>query len=189
MSKLIIKLILFFKIDILLNYIKNQLNLAEIHRIELKSGNKINYFDQGFNGLKIITTNGDYSKFKIHITSHLKSDTVIECSGGVSIGKYFHTGKGLTIFSHNHNYNSQKAIPYDTVSVPGPVEIKDFVWCGSNVTIVPGVTIGEGVVIGSGTVVTKDVPDYAIIGGNPHKIIKFRDIETFKRLKEEEKFY
>jgi acetyltransferase-like isoleucine patch superfamily enzyme len=61
--------------------------------------------------------------------------------------------------------------------------IKDFVWCGSNVTIAPGVTIGEGVVIGTGAVITKDIPDYAVVGGNPAKIIKYRDIKQFQKCK------
>ncbi|MNE13564.1 Maltose O-acetyltransferase [compost metagenome] len=119
----------------------------------------------------------------------MKSDTFIDCSGGVKIGKYFHTGKGLTIFSTNHNYNSSEAIPYDTTELKEPVEIKDFVWCGANVTIVPGVTIGEGAVIAGGSVVTKDVPDYAIVGGNPAKVIKYRDIDTFLDLKKRKRFY
>lgn len=113
----------------------------------------------------------------------------INAYGGVSIGRYCHIGKGLTIFSHNHNYNSEKLIPYDEIEIKKPVFIKDFVWCGANVTIVPGVTIGEGVVIGSGTVITKDVPDYAIIGGNPHVIIKFRNVELFDKLKTDGKFH
>jgi acetyltransferase-like isoleucine patch superfamily enzyme len=95
----------------------------------------------------------------------------------------------LTIFFSNHNYNSALSIPYDAMNVEKPVIIKDFVWCGVNVTIVPGVTVEEGAVIGAGSVVTKDVPDYAIIGGNPAKILKYRDIELFKKLKEEKKFY
>ena len=109
--------------------------------------------------------------------------------GGVRIGKYFHPGRGLTIFSTNHNYNSDKLIPYDEIDIPKPVVIKDFVWCGANVTILPGVTIGEGAVIGAGSVVTKDVPDYAVVAGNPAKVIKYRDIEKFKKLKKEGKFY
>lgn len=189
MSKIIIKLILFFKVDILLTILRNQIHLAEINRVEQKSGNKINYVDQGFGGVKIISVNGDYSKFKIDNTSHLKSDTIIECSGGVSIGKYFHTGRGLTIFSINHNYKDAEAIPYDNKIIDKPVVIKDFVWCGANVTIVPGVIIGEGVIIASGCVVTKDVPDYAIIGGNPHNVLSYRDIDAFMKLKNEEKFY
>lgn len=189
MRKYILKIILVFKIDILLSMLRNLIQLAEIKRIEGKCNCTINYVNQGFNGVKIISSTGDYSKFNIHSSSHLKSDTIIECTGGVTIGKYFHTGRGLTIFSTNHNYNSLFSIPYDDIDITKPVIIKDFVWCGANVTIVPGVTIGEGVVIAAGTVVTKNVPDFAVIGGNPHKIIKYRNIETFNQLKENEKFY
>lgn len=113
----------------------------------------------------------------------------INAYGGVNIGQYCHIGKGLTIFSHNHNYQSSKYIPYDEIVIVRPVNIKDFVWCGSNVTIVPGVTICEGAVIGSGAVVTKDVPKCAIVGGNPAKVIKYRDVVLFEKLKSEGKFY
>jgi len=128
-------------------------------------------------------------RLSIDIGTVINGNCYINAFGGVKIGKFCHIGKGLTIFSHNHNYDSEFSIPYDNIDIVAPVEIRDFVWCGANVTIVPGVTIGEGVVIGSGTVVTKNVPDYAIIGGNPHQIIKFRNIETFKKLKDEKKFY
>jgi acetyltransferase-like isoleucine patch superfamily enzyme len=182
----LIKLGLFFKIDIFFDRITTLIYYIKVKRLEEKTGIKINFIRQGEGG---ITIGGDLSKFYIHPTSHLKSDTFIECSGGVRIGKYFHTGRGLTIFSTNHNYNSDKSIPYDEVDIKKPVIIKDFVWCGANVTIVPEVTIGEGAVIGAGAVVTKDVPDYAIVGGNPAKVITYRNIKLFKKLKKEEKFY
>jgi len=188
MNLILLRFIYILKIDILILKIKHVFERSQLYRIEKMCGCKINYFEQGFNVVRIISSNGDYSKFKIDSTSHLKSDTLIECSGGVTIGKYFHTGRGLTIFSTNHNYESNTMIPYDNISINKPVIINDFVWCGSNVTIVPGVTIGEGVVIGAGTVVTKDVPNYAVIGGNPHKIIKYRNIELFNSLKHDEKF-
>jgi Acetyltransferase (isoleucine patch superfamily) len=54
-----------------------------------------------------------------------------------------------------------------------PVVIKDKVWIGFNCIILKGVTIGEGAVVGAGSVVTKDVPDYAVVAGNPAKIIKY----------------
>lgn len=146
---------------------------------------KINFVPQGDGGVII----GNPRFFKIHETSHLKSNTYIECQGGVTIGRYFHTGRGLTIFSGNHNYNSNESIPYGKESILKPVIIKDFVWCGANVTICPGVTIGEGAVIGAGAVVTKDVPDCAIVGGNPAKVIKYRDIDLFNKLKQEKKFF
>lgn len=59
-------------------------------------------------------------------------------------------------------------------SVPRPVIISDDVWIGARVTILPGVHIGKGAIIGAGAVVTKDVPEYAVVGGNPAKIIKYR---------------
>jgi acetyltransferase-like isoleucine patch superfamily enzyme len=126
---------------------------------------------------------GDLGKFSIDPTSHLKSDTFIECGGGVAIGRYFHPGRGLTIFSSNHNYAAGTRIPYDHIQHLLPVAIGDFVWCGANVTILPGVTVGEGAVIGAGSVVVKDIPRCAVVGGNPARVLKFRDIEHFDRLK------
>lgn len=54
------------------------------------------------------------------------------------------------------------------------IVIGNDVWIGQNVTILRGVTIGNGAVLASNTVITKDVPDYAIIGGIPGKLIKYR---------------
>jgi len=52
------------------------------------------------------------------------------------------------------------------------VYIKNDAWIGFNVIILKGVTIGEGAIVGAGSVVTKDVPDWTIVGGNPAKIIR-----------------
>lgn len=52
-----------------------------------------------------------------------------------------------------------------------------------------GVTIHEGAVVGAGSVVTKDVPAYAVVAGNPCKVIKYRDIGVYKRLAAENKQY
>ena len=84
----------------------------------------------------------------------------------------------------SHDYDNGDAIPYGLSNVSKQVIIEDFVWLGSDVTISGNVHIGEGAIIAIGSVVVKDVPPYAIVGGNPAKIIKYRDIEHFNTLKQ-----
>ena len=63
------------------------------------------------------------------------------------------------------------------------VKIGNDVWVGARVIILEGVTIGDGAVVAAGAVVTKDVPPYAIVGGVPARIIKYRfDEETIQKL-------
>ena len=66
----------------------------------------------------------------------------------------------------NGQYHNWDATP------KGPVKISKGAWLGARVIILKGVTIGEGAVVGAGSVVTKDVPAWTIVGGNPAKIIR-----------------
>lgn len=92
------------------------------------------------------------------------------------IGENVMMGEACFIYTRNHKF--------DRLDIPmceqgfdeyKPVIISDDVWIGSRVTILPGTKIGKGVVIGAGAVVTGTIPDYAIIGGVPAKIIKYRE--------------
>lgn len=107
---------------------------------------------------------------------------VISGSGKVKIGDYFHSGVECMIISENHNYEGDR-IPYDSTYIKKECIIDDFVWLGNRVMIVGNVHIGEGAIIAAGSVVVKDVPNYAIVGGNPAKIIKYRNIDHFLDLK------
>lgn len=109
--------------------------------------------------------------------------------GKVTIGQYFHSGVECLIITQNHNYDTGDAIPYDESYIYKDVEIGDFVWLGSRVMILPGTKIGEGAIIQGGSVVHGEIPPYAIAGGNPAKVFKYRDIEHFKKLKAEGKFH
>lgn len=127
-------------------------------------------------------------RLKIGYKTAISGDCFINAYGGVSIGKYCHIAKGLTIYSHNHNWKSNSKIPYDEKSIFKPVIIGDCVWLGANVTIAPGAEIGDGVIVSCGSVVFGKIPKCAIIRGNPAQIIGYRDEQLFKKLYDSGKF-
>ena len=101
----------------------------------------------------------------------------INCKLGseVEIGDNVMMGPYCTIYSRNH--------AFDKTDIPmcqqgfqeiKPVCIGNDVWIGGHVIILPGVHVSNGAIIGAGAVVTKDVPEYAVVGGNPAKILKYR---------------
>lgn len=88
----------------------------------------------------------------------------------VFIGDDFMAAEGLTILTGGHD-------PDTMVPVCEKVIIGKRVWCGANVTILPGVTIGDDVVIGTGSVVNKDIPKESIVAGVPARLIRNVDME------------
>ena len=61
--------------------------------------------------------------------------------------------------------------------------IREYAWIGAGATILPGVCVGRHTVVGAGSVVTRDVPDYAVVVGNPARVVKLLDGEKFKEQK------
>ncbi len=91
------------------------------------------------------------------------------------IGNDVMMGVNVTIFGSNHAFD-RTDIPMlrqGSKTYP-PVVIEDDVWIGSNVIVLPGRTIKKGSIIAAGTVLTKDFPEYSIVGGNPSRLIKSR---------------
>lgn len=113
---------------------------------------------------------------------YVGSDCKFYAEGGLKIGAYTKFGQGTIILTTNHNYKSQTRVPYDNVGLLKSVEIGKNAWIGVRCVICPGVKIEEGAIVAMGAVVTKSVPKCAIVGGNPAKIIGYRDIEKYDEL-------
>jgi maltose O-acetyltransferase len=93
----------------------------------------------------------------------------------VKIGNDVMMGEDVIIMTSSHNFEDVN-IPMRLQGFlpPNEVIIDDDVWIGSRVIILPGVKIGKGAIIGAGAVVTKNIPEYCIVGGVPAKIIRDR---------------
>ncbi len=105
----------------------------------------------------------------------INHSAILSASGGIEFEDDVMSAPELRIASVNHDMNERH-----TVYTYGKVLVKKNAWLGMNVTICPGVTIGEYAVVAAGAVVTKDVPDYAIIGGVPAKVIRMLDLKEQK---------
>lgn len=119
----------------------------------------------------------------------------------LKIGKFCSIATNVTIFlGGNHRTDWISTYPFSVInqdfpnangieghpSTKGNVSIENDVWIGTNATIMSGITIHNGAVIAANAVVTKDVPPYAIVAGNPAKIVKFRfsqvEIEQLQKI-------
>ena len=104
---------------------------------------------------------------------------------GVTVGRYVSMAPGVRVFLRNHPverlslhpffYNSQLGFVAQDTITSGVLEIGHDAWIGERVIITPGCSrIGLGAVIGAGAIVTKDVPDFGVVAGNPAKFLRFR---------------
>ncbi|KAG0020193.1 Maltose acetyltransferase [Entomortierella chlamydospora] len=126
------------------------------------------YIEPPFNcdyGCNITLGKGVYMNFNC---------VILDC-GYVEIGDNTFLAPNVQLFGATHPINPQ--IRSKGVELGMPIKIGNDVWIGGGSIICPGVTIGDGVTIGAGSVVTKNVPPYTIVGGNPAKILKVLDKE------------
>lgn len=97
------------------------------------------------------------------------------CGGRIIIGNKCLISQGITIVTSNHLCKKDKYIVEQGWTKENNfVIIEDDVWVGANAVILPGIVIHKGAVIAAGSIVTKDVPEYGIVAGNPAKLIKYR---------------
>lgn len=121
-------------------------------------------------GLRVITPE------KVSIGSHcnLGQGAFITGGGGVRIGDWVGFGPDVKVWSVNHRFDEPDT-PWQLQGWEAQeVVIEDDVWLGANVFVMPGVIIHKGAIISAGTVVNKSIPAFALVAGNPGRVVGWR---------------
>ncbi len=105
------------------------------------------------------------------------SNTLI---GPVRVGNDVMFAQNIVASGLNHTYEDISMSIHDQKVTTAEIKIEDEAWIGANAVIVAGVTIGKHSVVAAGSVVTKDVPPYSIVAGNPARLLKQYNWETKK---------
>lgn len=134
-------------------------------RIFHKCGKKVNIERGARFGSGLYIEIGDFSG--IGINANIPNDTII--------GDYVMMGPNCFILHHNHRHDDiSKPMMFQGASETKRTIIGNDVWIGRDVLVMPGRTISNHSIIAGGCVLTKDFPEYSIVGGNPSKLIKSR---------------
>lgn len=121
---------------------------------------------------------GKYTYGELNIKSWGSENEKLEIGNFVSIAEGV-----IFILGGNHNIKTLSTFPIktkifkrvnDEVFSKGKIVVEDDVWIGMNTLILSGIKIGKGAIVGAGSVVTKDIPPYSIVGGNPARVLKYR---------------
>lgn len=113
------------------------------------------------------------SKLIIGRNSSINRGCIINCAGWVEIGQDVLIGPNTIIYSQNHNFADNKKLINEQGYEIKKVTIRNNVWIGANVIILPGVTIEDNVVVAAGSIVTKNLEkNYLYIGSPAHKARK-----------------
>lgn len=93
----------------------------------------------------------------------------------IIIGDFVHTGANVMIIAFNHGFDAIEVPTIQQDYYDSTIEVADDVWIGGGSIILAGVKIGKGAIIAAGAVVNRDVPEYAIVGGIPARVLKYRN--------------
>ncbi|OWT33034.1 galactoside O-acetyltransferase [Methanobrevibacter sp. 87.7] len=103
----------------------------------------------------------------------INSNSLMMARGGITIEDNVMLAANVQLLSNNHDLYNR------SILLCKPILIKEGAWIGAGATVLPGVCIGKHAVVGASAVVTRDVPDYSVVVGNPAKVIKKLDKSKF----------
>lgn len=104
---------------------------------------------------------------------YINSNCLMMSRGGITIEDDVLIAANASLISNNHDFYERQILTCK------PVLIKKGAWIGAGATILPGVTVGKYAVVGAAAVVTRDVPDNAVVVGNPARVTKILDESRF----------
>ena len=107
----------------------------------------------------------------------------IRGDGAVTIGRRASIAEDTIIYTQVHDYDHSDVLPFGWGFTYPETRIDDYAWIGLRTIILPGAHIGEGAIVQAGSVVMGNIPPCAIAAGNPAKVIGWRDIDHYNRLK------
>lgn len=119
----------------------------------------------------------DASKISVGEDSIIGENAVLDGRAPLRIGNHVDIASEVMIYNSQHNINSPDFAKVEEVILE-PVEIGDYVFIGPRAIILPGVKIGYAAVVGAGAVVTRDISDYAVVGGVPARVIGERKLKN-----------
>jgi acetyltransferase-like isoleucine patch superfamily enzyme len=98
--------------------------------------------------------------------------------GPVTIGNDVMLAQNIVMSGLNHGYEDIDIVPHNQPVTKETIRVEDEVWIGANAVVVAGVVIGKHSVIAAGSIVTKSVPPFSVVAGNPARVIKLYNNNT-----------
>ncbi|TYA78492.1 acyltransferase [Seonamhaeicola marinus] len=153
---------------------RTRMDVVPWNKFELGSDSTIEDFSAINNGVGDVVI-GDRTKIGL-------SNTII---GPVTIGNDIRLAQNITVSGLNHDYQDVHQPIHEQGVSTSEIVLEDNSWLGANVVVVAGVTIGKHCIVAAGSVVTKDVPPYSVVVGNPARVIKQynQDTKTWEKVK------
>lgn len=122
-----------------------------------------------------IIETGEGGSLRIGRDTHIQPRCQLSAyAGDIRIGSCVQVAPNSGLYPYNHGFSPNRPIKDQPLISSGPIVVEDDAWIGFGVVILENTRIGEGAVVAAGAVVTRDVPPYAIVAGNPARVLRYR---------------